>query len=196
MLDMLRKILGLPPVDLDKRISNIADFCNALVVQFQNRLPKEHQSNLSVISAWWAVALYIHLPRGLDRRKCSPAIWSKAADKVAGRLVTNQGLSSSPYTSEEQQMIIAIADQIKGICWLWIAAFGVVPDSEEVQSASDVAKKLEKLFARDDLELASSFGFGALEDLDEQEAEDRRGEIRELSEGFGLFFEICARSRL
>ena len=200
MLDWCRARLGLLPTDAEKRLSDVIAFSDSLYVQFHDRLPAHHHSNLSLLTAWWAIPLTTQLPKAMNRYALPEDMWHTAAHRLAERLLFRADIHLTDDSTTWEAMRDATGEMVLKNMQLWSALLGPWSADKEYDPHR-IAEKVEDMLENEELGIAEIFGVPEMQHADRwaempQEAFDIRTDRANLCEGFGLFFNICANSQM
>lgn len=92
----------------------------------------------------------------------------------------------------------AMAQQILGMCRLWVSYFGAAPKPRRFQDPEGLREELLALFDHQTLDLRRALWLpdeAAPDETGEEEEGNDATDLEGLCGGFALFFDICSRSR-
>ena len=171
-----------------EQLEDIAAFCATLDAASTPQLPASLRGNLMVLSAWWAVPLYVRLSQHLASATFDDAVWSRASGVVCGTMAADILPGIAEGEDEQAALAAALASHIKGVCKLWSAAFGPLAAPDRFQDAARVSAELHALFTNDTLGLQESFGLAG------NGSEAAPEKLAQFCDMFGAYFHICARA--
>ena len=171
-----------------EQLEDIAAFCSMLDESSAAQLPPSLRGNLMILSAWWAVPLYVRLSHELTSTTFDDAVWNRASGVVCGTMAADILPGIVGDREEQASLGAALANHIKGVCKLWSAAFGFPATPERFRDSAKTAAELHALFTNDTLGLQESFGLAG----GGGEAEPE--ELATFCNVFGAYFDICAQA--
>ncbi len=196
---MVKRLLGALGLR-EGRAESIAErvkFCGALAESFADRLPPHHRNNLAIIAAWWSVALYVQLAVRPGWRLAGGE-WGRAAGRAADLIMDGLVPELPPSEPEHRAMRDAMAQQVLGMCRLWVSYFGAAPKPRRFQDPEGLREELLALFDHQTLDLRRALWLpdeAAPDETGEEEEGNDATDLEGLCGGFALFFDICSRSR-
>lgn len=178
------------------QLDDVAAFCTARLAASEEQLPEPFGNNLMVLSAWWAVPLYVRLSNVLASATFDDEAWGRASEVVCGAVAGDILAGLTGDGSERDALAAALANHVKGVCKLWSAAFGSPAVAERFDDVAHVAAELQALFTNETLGLQDSFGLaggGAGGGAGSGAGADPE-DLAAFCNAFAEYFHICTRA--
>jgi hypothetical protein len=170
-------------------LEDIAAFCATVDEASADRLPAPLRGNLMVLSAWWAVPLYVRLSNVLLSSTFDDVVWGRASEVLCGSMAADVLPGIASDNQEQAALSEALANHIKGVCKLWTAAFGSPATAERFRDVAHTSAELQALFTNDTLGLQESFGLSGSDG-----AEAGPETLTAFCNAFAGYFDVCVKA--